>query len=69
MIFKFKFKKLGAHYHYTLFAGKVEGSLGRSGELVLGENEHLPFINMLNRGSGAGGRVILINEDEVRQHG
>lgn len=64
MIFKFRFKKLGGHVHYKLYAGPAEGSLGLAGNFVLAENEHLPFTNMLTRGSGAGGKTILVDEGE-----
>lgn len=60
MNFKFRYQTLGSHTHFDVFAGKNYSSMGKSGTLVLEAGEETEsFINMLRRGNGDGGRVIL----------
>jgi hypothetical protein len=66
VIFKFVYQKLGGHVHFNLWAGKAEGALGKCGTFVVAEEELVPLLNLLRRGSGAGGTVILEEKSEKR---
>lgn len=63
MIFKFVHKRLGAQTHFILrVAEKIEHVFPLSGSFILDNEDVLPFLNMLRRGSGAGGTVVIQEE-------
>lgn len=59
MIFKFTADTAGAHVHVQLRAGKNEFSLGLCGEFCMREEEWRSFREVLRRGTGDGGKVLV----------
>ncbi len=49
MIIRFRFQKLGGHYHVRVFTGKAKNmTFARCGELVFSEDEWNDIRNQLN---------------------
>jgi len=66
VIFKFRFfPPAGDHTHIQMRAGaNKQGALPLAGEITLRNSEVEAFKQLLRRGSGDGGRVILESDSE-----
>lgn len=61
---------MGGHTHFAMFAGKMEGSLGKAGDLVLTNEEWVMFRDLLTRerkwsgatGGNCGEVVVFMKE-------
>lgn len=67
VVFKFYHQTLGAHMHFRVFSGEevapnTHRNFGKSGDLSMTKDEGQAFLEVLKRGSGDGGKVLILED-------